>query len=100
MNEKQWPERDGSRWGRFRDNLARSIAVFALEKIATPWYAKMIAGSIKFGLTAASDEEASQRVMKLADMPWHTRPASINVNGANDQIRQHISRALQSEGRQ
>ena len=65
-----WPKHDGSRWGRFRDNLAGGIATFALERIATPWYAKMIAGAIRFGLTAARDEEASQRVFKLSDLPW------------------------------
>lgn len=41
---------------RFRDNLARIIASFALDYIATPWYRDMIAGAILVGLEAAAKE--------------------------------------------
>lgn len=47
-------EKDNTRLGKFRDNLAWSIANFALNHIATPWYRAMICGSIELGLDEAA----------------------------------------------
>lgn len=50
------PQADNSRIGRFRDALAYRICNFALNHVATPWYAGMISGSIRLGLDAAVEE--------------------------------------------
>lgn len=50
-------ERDTSFMGRARDHLAWTLAQFAFEYIATPWYRGMIAGSIRLGLETAAKEE-------------------------------------------
>ena len=47
------PTYDGSPLGRARNVIASSIANFALNHIATPWYRAMIGGSIKLALEAA-----------------------------------------------
>lgn len=54
------PTRDTSRFGNFRDNLARKIANFALNYIATPWYRAMIGGTIRYGLEAARKDSTNE----------------------------------------
>lgn len=56
-------QRDMSKIGRFRDSLAYWIMRFALERIATPWYSKLISGSIRLGLAASRDKDFVERVM-------------------------------------
>lgn len=53
-------DRDTSRLGKFRDDLAWRIANFALNRIATPWYSAMIQGAIKYGLDAAATDTRKQ----------------------------------------
>lgn len=62
-DEYKYPEPDGSAFGRFRDRLAYSIATFALKRIATPWYAAMIGGSVRLGLEAARREAREERAV-------------------------------------
>lgn len=40
---------------RIRDNIAWAICSFALNYIATEYYRKMIAGSIRYGLMTAAE---------------------------------------------
>jgi hypothetical protein len=42
----------------WRDRLAHAICQFALQRIATRWYAAMIEGAIRYGLDAAARDAA------------------------------------------
>lgn len=50
------PMYDASWLGRTRDRIAWAIATFALVRVATPWYSKMLKGSIRLGLLTARTE--------------------------------------------
>ena len=67
-NEYQYPKPDTSAWGKFRDNTAYGIATFALKHIATPWYKAMIAGSIRLGLQAATEEAYAERTIPTSEL--------------------------------
>lgn len=66
--EYKYPAPDNSWRGRTRDRIARGIATWALEKIATPWYRAMIGGSIRLGLQAAQDEAREERSISFEEL--------------------------------
>lgn len=55
------PQRDTSRWGRFRDNIAWKLCGWLLDHVATEWYRTMIQGSILYGLDAAKRDVTEGR---------------------------------------
>jgi len=75
MPEYKYPKPDKSSWGQFRDSLAYHLATFAFKRIATPWYAAMIEGSIRFGLESARREAYQERAFKLSDIPAFKKEA-------------------------
>lgn len=65
------PQPDTSRLGHFRDRLAHRICEFALNHIATPWYAGMISGSIRLGMVSAAVESTERERLNLDPTPWY-----------------------------
>ncbi|MDH5133627.1 MULTISPECIES: hypothetical protein [unclassified Microbacterium] len=59
MNRAHWPKYGSSRVGHFRDEVARRITTFALDRIATKRYAARVEAAIRLGLPAAREEETA-----------------------------------------
>lgn len=58
-----------SRWGKFRDRLARSIANWALVNIATFDYQKKIYGLIRLGLAEADRRMETANFLSTKEQP-------------------------------
>jgi hypothetical protein len=65
---EEYPKPDYSRFGAVRDFIARHTMAFILAFIATPWYARMIEGSIRLGLQAAREEEYNSRTVPTSEI--------------------------------
>lgn len=76
-DKDRWPRKDTSWRGRFRDRLAYRVATFAFEKIATPWYRKMVGGSIRYGLESAVRDERESRAIPTSVFLGRTSASAL-----------------------